>query len=126
MIEIGESVRNGSGYIHKIDSLNKLSNFYKDEEGNIRELVGETVFGADITEIITKHNKNIIKLVETGDYVDGYKILELKKAIRQNDTIYICIYKDTEHTIWRTINDNNIKSILTKEQYKANAYKIGE
>ena len=58
--------------------------------------------------------------------MDGYKILELKKAIRQNDTIYICIYKDTEHTIWRTINDNNIKSILTKEQYKANAYKIGE
>ena len=63
-IEIGEYVRNESGYIHKIDSVDKLTNFYIDEENNIRDWVGETVLGDVVSEKIAKHSTNIINLIE--------------------------------------------------------------
>ncbi len=63
-IEIGEYVRNESGYIHKINSFDKLTNFFNDEKGELKEWVGEDIFGNTIAERIVKHSKNITDLIE--------------------------------------------------------------
>jgi hypothetical protein len=67
---------------------------------------------------ITKHSKDIIDLIEVGDYVNGYKIIALQK----NPTMAFCeqSYKDGRYAF---ANDD-IKSILTHEQFEANVYTI--
>lgn len=61
---------------------------------------------------ITKASFNLIDLIEVGDYVNGYKV----NSIDYNFDDKIKIYSDFR------INEKNIKEILTKEQYNANAY----
>ena len=81
-----------------------------------------------------KASHNIIDLIEIGDYVNGYKIVKIfcyngKKLlialIREEDEYsdkledYMC--DDSIH-----IFEENIKTILTHEQFENNCYKIGE
>ena len=114
-IEVGEYVRNESGYIHKVDSFDKLTNFFKDEDGKLKEWIGEDIFGNIIAEIIVKHSKNIIKLLEKCDYVNGEPI----------ETIFC---SDDEFEITTTTeyltNIEDIKSIVTKEQFDSIKYEI--
>ena len=58
-------------------------------------------------EEITKHSKDIVKLLEKGDILVDY-----------NDNLYLVDYID------KTLVDYQIKKILTHEQFEANAYKI--
>ena len=71
---------------------------------------------------IVKHSKQLIDLIECGDFVNGHKV----KAIYLNGaTKYIKLdnaYKDGQGT--RTYEEN-IETILTKESYMANCYKVG-
>ncbi len=70
---------------------------------------------------ISKHSKNIIDLIEVGDYVNGYKVLEIR---RNDNRILIGVYKDTETVIYKTLANENVKTILTHEQFKQNAYRL--
>ncbi len=67
---------------------------------------------ANIEDII-KSSSNIIDLIQLGDYVNGYLVYE----IEENWEIvgYRCF-----------IYANDIKSIVTKEQFESMEYKIGE
>lgn len=121
-IEIGEYVRNESGYIHKIDSIDKLTNFYIDEENNVREWVGETVLGNDISEKIVKHSKNIIDLIEVGDVIEVYfPIKQITKKVFADK-----YFKDS--LILDGIIQERIilKTILTHEMYERNCYEVEE
>ena len=83
-------------------------------------------------EIIEKASHNIIDLIEVGDYVNGYKIssiydddsevneydLKHKKCLGKN--IYDEDYQ--EYLIY----EEDIKSIVTKEQFEVMQYKVGE
>ncbi len=65
------------------------------------------------TSEIIKHSKNIIDLIEVGDYVNGKYVYKITAG---------CIYfkgyaPETKGTIW-------IKSIVTKEQFKAVEYEM--
>lgn len=75
-----------------------------------------------IKKYIAKHSKQLIDLIEVGDFVNGHKV----KAIYLNGaTKYIKLdnaYKDGQGT--RTYEEN-IETILTKESYMANCYKVG-
>nr|DAY80357.1 MAG TPA: hypothetical protein [Caudoviricetes sp.] len=51
-----------------------------------------------------KHSKQLIDLIEVGDFVNGHRIF--------------C-------KIHGEIGEKDIKTILTKEQYLANCYKVG-
>lgn len=118
-IKIGEYVRNESGYIHKIDSVDKLTNFYIDEENNIREWVGETVLGDVVSEKIVKHSKNIIDLIEIGDYVNGIEVYKGKvtsgkeKLLVRNNIINSM-----------SLEVVKIRTILTHEMHEQNCYKV--
>ena len=74
---------------------------------------------------ILKSNKNIIDLIEVGDYVNGKLVYydEELKCLGQSfvdgdgNFYFESITKD-----WK----NKIKTVLTKEQYESNVYRIGD
>lgn len=84
---------------------------------------------------IVKHSKNIIDLIEVGDIVNGYKVLEISDSMYENSK-RILIYKNEKEKYERWIyiqeydgkvhTQEDIRSILTKEQYERNCYKVEE
>ena len=116
-IEIGEYVRNEDGYIQKITSFDKQTNIYKHEKGELRIWEGEDVFGNEYSSKITKHSKNIIDLIEVGDYVNGYKVYRI--------TGYYVSVESFEKYIL-CFDEQDIKTILTHEIYENNCYRLEE
>lgn len=68
---------------------------------------------------VYKQSENIIDVLEVGDYVNGYKVTEIDP---------ITFRKEAYPNFWsnKIINDSDIKSIVTKEQFKQMEYKVGE
>ena len=70
---------------------------------------------------IANHSKNIIDLIEVGD------ILEIKEG---NDICYLGLEKDTTTVNYSDIKESiknrecELLSILTKEQYNQNCYRL--
>ena len=62
--------------------------------------------------VISKHSFNIIDLIEEGDYVNGQKAVGVSNVSGWIDTKEDVIHKD------------HIKSVVTKEQFKAMEYEV--
>lgn len=108
-IEVGEYVRTKSGKFDKVINNNYYMPQYIECEKSIVN-----------KENIVKHSKNIIDLIEVGDYVNGHKIImDLKQSRKHYDTID-CFVTARGYTF----EENEIETILTKEQYIQNCYKI--
>lgn len=83
---------------------------------------------------ITKASHNIIDLIEVGDYVNGYKVVKIDDLNCYDNRIgskYIEIdfnvENDYEHWCEDTVLQNpNIKSIVTKEQFSSMEYRLGD
>lgn len=73
---------------------------------------------------IKKHSKNLIDLIEVSDYVNGMKIDDIGEIKRFGKTTQKCLWVNIGDGI--DIIDEEIKDILTKEQYMQNCYKIAE
>lgn len=75
-------------------------------------------------ENITKHSKNIIDLVECGDYVNGREVKHI--AMFEGFPNYPkLIFVDETHLIPDdTCENDEIKTILTHEQFEQNCYKL--
>lgn len=114
-IEVGEYLRNEDGYIWQIKELKDLDNIFIDEDGKIKEIVGETVFGDDVIVEIANHSKNIIDLIEVGDYVNGYKVEEVSAETNE-------VLLDHNGFGWRTLKD--VDKIVTHEQFSSIEYKV--
>ena len=69
-------------------------------------------------EYIVKHSKNIIDLIEVGDYVNGIEIDLLEKS--ENRVWSTSTYGDEDIVFY----ENEIKTILTKEQFEQNCYTV--
>ena len=69
-----------------------------------------------------KHSKNIIDLIEVGDFVNGYRVLEMFKF--QNDKYAFTICKSDFKSICGICSEEDIETILTKEQYSQNCYTV--
>lgn len=116
MIEVGEYVRTKNNGIKKIDHLainpkvtvNKYRYFLGYDED------GDRCYGILKTTDIVKHSKNIIDLIEVGDYVNGQKVVGVSNVTGWIDTKENVIYKD------------NVKSIVTHEQFEQIKYKVKE
>ena len=63
---------------------------------------------------ILKASHNIIDLIELGDYVNGYRVYEIVGR-------YACLVNNTSYPF---IDGSEIKSIVTKEQFKSMSYKV--
>lgn len=103
---------------------------YKEYETTIGKLIcmpvkngAEGIF-ADIEDIIGQPSYNIIDLIEVGDYVNGHKI-----SLVYNHQVYSDDYEfnSVEGEFNRIHFENDdIKSIVTKEQFESMQYKVGE
>lgn len=110
MIEVGEYVRTKSG---------EIGIFKKYAEEGVQQwftmLQNGTLY-TTATRAIVNHSKNIIDLIEIGDYVNGLYIDLLEK-----DRIWATSMYGEEDIVFY---ENEIKTILTKELYQANCYTV--
>lgn len=103
MIEVNEYVRTDKGYIFKVDEEKKnlqIANILDVEYGKM-----------------IKHSKQLIDLIEIGDYVNGHLVEEVRISCFDS-SIFV-------HEYAIELHENDIKTILTKEQFEANCYKVG-
>lgn len=109
-------IKNEAGY----SAIGKIENINDYREPNMKYCIDiqadDFVFIPE--DMIVKASNNIIDLIEVGDYVNGYKLL-------YQDSHYS--YFDTDTCDWIYIKkDEQIKSIVTKEQFESIGYKVGE
>lgn len=116
-IDIGEYVRTNNKGIKRIDRVdnNKTVNKYLYFTG-IEDFEGKEYKIIKTTEIV-KHSRQLIDLIEVGDFVNGKEVIEIRKI---NEKIYLM----TDYCPQNYIK-TNIKTILTKERYMSNCYKVG-
>lgn len=114
MIEANEYVRTNSGLIFKVNEIT-YDEEYKDY------LYKESFLLVDWKENIVKHSKQLIDLIEVGDIVNGMEVLDIHKPRDLWEPIEIRV--DSRYTNFILAED--IKTILTKEIYMANCYKVG-
>lgn len=119
-IEVEEYVRTDNGEIHKVLDTEKGSVKIKSQ---YKEWIGLCC--------IKKHSKQLIDLIEVGDvikYFSNYLGRKIKIEViftcnRENDYKWDLGYVGTNIDDYIMIEE--IKEILTKEQYMANCYKVG-
>lgn len=87
----------------------------------------ETCFTIDLnnTILLGKASENIIDLIEVGDLVNEYKILKIDEIEIKNKCkkIFI-IFRYGEKEIFTMWNNEDIESIVTKEQLKLNEFNL--
>ena len=110
MIEVNDYVRTKNGIIDKVIN----SNFYM-------SIYVECEKGLYLIENIVKHSKQLIDLIEVGDIVNGMEVLDIHKPRDLWEPIEIRV--DGRYTNFILAED--IKTIITKESYMANCYKVG-
>lgn len=113
-IEVGDYVRTKSGEIGIFVE-------YRDDKFFCKIKIKNTYYTPPISTI-TKHSKNIIDLIEVGDFVNGYRVLEMFKF--QNDKYAFTTCKSDFKSICRIWSEEDIETILTKEQYSQNCYTV--
>ena len=124
MIEVGEYVRTKDGYIFKI--LTKENTNYGccgiTDSNNTKHTTytyNKRSFN-DIKNKIVKHSKNIIDLIEVGDYVNGNEVLD--KYLFGGE---IPVLETTgDETNVKCMCEEDIRTILTHEQFEANCYTV--
>ena len=72
-----------------------------------------------VSDTIVKHSKNLIDLIEVGDYINGFLVLDIDTVLKTGEGKAL----DIEYGNY--IFDDEVKTILTKERYMANCYKVG-
>ena len=87
----------------------------------------KSIMASSYKSEIVKHSKNIIDLIEVGDYVNGYRVTESK--YKQFDKYYFIDIDCNDISFgWGigVIPVDEIKSIATHEQFESIEYKVEE
>lgn len=125
IINVGDYVRtrNLGGSIEKIIEI-----LPKDKTDDLIERYTtdiSSLYGLRITKNeIIKSSSNIIDLIEVGDYVNGRKVskINLDRTLNKEKCI-LCA--DTNYDCLETVYKNeDIKFVVTKEQFESMEYKI--
>ena len=113
MIEVGEYVRTNRGEICKVlgisPELRDGKRLYSHKSYYL-----DTKKGSLTEPFIIKHSKNIIDLIEEGDYVNGVRILDITGNYIHTSEFDCC----------KSRLEIKIKSILTKEQFSSVEYRL--
>ncbi len=124
-IKVGEYVRTKDGLIAKLININDYECVFDSRIQWFYEYYREDIDFDDwkdfVEEKIVKHSPNIIDLIEVGDYVNGYKVLDIVKGFK---VIIDKLELDTTTGTYRKKGLKNIETIVTKEQFKEMEYKV--
>lgn len=145
-MKVGDYVRTDKGYIAKISDFKEhytkgkrlgfkeevIENFLllDDKQCEIIESIDYSIppcYPSDeelkkIKSHIIKSSPNIIDLIEENDFINGMKIAEIKS---NKNGVLKCMV-DSDYEFITTILNNEIESVLTKEQFESMEYKVGE
>lgn len=116
MIEVGDYVRIDKD--HRIIALGIAK---------VVKTINETIYVKNNFELpitidknsISKHSKNIIDLIEVGDIVEIFDVLNEDVIYIWNEEMLKALKEDIKNGI-------GIRRILTHEQFEANCYKVKE
>ena len=114
-LEVGMYFRDKDGYIDTIRDLYIYDNsIFTCRINTVGRLKGE----------IKKASHNLIDLVEVGDYVNGVRVDEIITQTKDKMCFRYIYYLDDNDVY--TVHFEQIKSIVTKEQFASVEYKVGE
>ena len=108
-INVGDYVRTNDGYINKVKKVYEWNILV-----DARDLFGEEI-NIPNNEIM-KFSPSIIDLIEVGDYVNGELV---QYIIKHEDEVFI-------KTGFEDYSEDEIKLIVTKEQFEAMQYVVKE
>lgn len=118
-IEEGEYIRTIYGEIFKVFRTTKQNKKYifvdREVDRHQDRDVNDSVL--EIKEIV-KHSKNIIDVIEVGDYVNGYYVEKVWEQVNYRMAI------DLRGSYLGLSDDKFIETIVTKEQYKEMEYRV--
>ena len=123
MIEVNEYVR------INMDNRNCIG------IGRVSRIVNETIYvnmnnkynlpvSFQIDKIV-KHSKQLIDLIEVGDIVNGREVKHIAMFEGFPDYPKLIFVDETHLIPDDTCENEDIKTILTHEQFEANCYKVG-
>ena len=121
-IEVGEYVRTKDGIIDKVDRFSVGCCIWHCENGMC---IDECNRIGTYLEDIVKHNKQLIYLIEAGDFVNGREVKHIAMFEGFPDYPKLIFVDETHLIPDDTCENDEIKTILTKESYMANCYKVG-
>ena len=118
MVEIGEYVRTRAGHFYKITRI--------DENGLIYWNKIQCGWSMEqLKDIVVKHSKNIIDLIEVGDYINGHLVVEISKNA-YNQKLVITEVDGKDGAIRHHYLERSIKNVVTHEQFESIEYKVEE
>ena len=122
MIEVGEYARMKSGEILKIT-------------GTCYEIDDYKIYKTDrnytiVEDEIKSHSKNIVDLIEVGDFVNGERVVDIFDVYLNEELAskrVLTEYRKAQYTgldLQYYLYEEDIKSVLTHEQYEQNCYRL--
>ena len=108
-IEVGDYVKTKRGKIDRVTNNKFYIKQYIDCE---RDLY--------LRENIVKHSKNIIDLIEVGDFVNGNRVVDKYLYAGEKPVLETVGIKYNAYCL----SEGDIREILTKEQYIQNCYTV--
>lgn len=118
-VKVGEYIRTKSGIIAKITKIDTNNHYYFDKVvlDNFAELSEK---GMQL--LLKKHSFVLAKLAEEGDYVNGFKVINIGLNYSTTDIkkFFIVDCKRNKNVLC----EKDIKSIVTKELFKAKEYEV--
>ena len=117
-IEVGEYVRTPYFNIEKVERIDKAKKPFYDD----MVITDCNAFSMSwLLNRNVKHSKEIIDLVEEGDYVNGKRVIYVASIENKDDEEELCVFVEETQDC---IEAKDIKSIVTKEMYKNIEYRL--
>ena len=135
-IEVGEYVKTKEGIIAQIKNIDYEADIYRFDRTiyiNDFGMKNDVLYNNEMfKKVVVKHSKQLIDLIEVGDIVNKELVIGIIDITNDKeervDRKLITQYRSAQFTgldIRYYIYDDDIKTILTKESYMANCYKVG-
>ena len=121
-------VRTKDGIIAKVDYIDDNTIFFDKE---LYRTYGDSIdfLEKDNLERIVKASYSVIDILKKGDYVNGSKVIDISIIGKDKEKwVWVEQMEDTDNKYgddYVGYNNEQIKSIVTKEQMEQMAYKVG-
>ena len=124
VLELNEYVRTKNGIIAKVIGVRSggIEKYFFDKE--VHNLFNY-LNGLAVENVVIKHSFNIAEILEEDDYVNGNKVVkQVSEEDKEPYLVVVVSSKMIKEPLFDYITNNRIKSIVTKEQFKAMEYEV--